>query len=408
MLQDRTHKLVVGTWLLMALVLSAGLVQADAVSGDLNESKEAADNVSIENNATIDMAVDMAVVVETIDSENSTDSVAETENDTSPTEMEMVEEFATEPAVETVEIANETGYVSNESIEEAVPEEIEETEEAVPEEIGETGEAVPEEIEETEEAVPEEIEETEEAVPEEIEETGEAVVEMIRTVCLNGCNYTTIGAAIEAAEDGDVVEVGSGTYNENVVVDKSITLRGVNTGEGVPVVNALGNGSTVILKADGIVLEGFYITNAGPYPSAGIEVTSNDNLISRNGVWNSDWVGIYLKGCTNTTIFECITSNNGNDGILIFRAPGNFVGDNVVSNNGDDGIAILQSDGNRVEGNVVGNNTDVGIFLDTSSNAIVVGNTLSYNVKGIGLLKSGIDRVGPNRFVDNAKDLEVA
>ncbi len=386
MLQDRTHKLVVGTWLLMALVLSAGLVQADAVSGDLNESKEAADNVSIENNATIDMAVDMAVVVETIDSENSTDSVAETENDTSPTEMEMVEEFATEPAVETVEIANETGYVSNESIEEAVPEE----------------------IEETEEAVPEEIEETEEAVPEEIEETGEAVVEMIRTVCLNGCNYTTIGAAIEAAEDGDVVEVGSGTYNENVVVDKSITLRGVNTGEGVPVVNALGNGSTVILKADGIVLEGFYITNAGPYPSAGIEVTSNDNLISRNGVWNSDWVGIYLKGCTNTTIFECITSNNGNDGILIFRAPGNFVGDNVVSNNGDDGIAILQSDGNRVEGNVVGNNTDVGIFLDTSSNAIVVGNTLSYNVKGIGLLKSGIDRVGPNRFVDNAKDLEVA
>ena len=386
MLQDRTHKLVVGTWLLMALVLSAGLVQADAVSGDLNESKEAADNVSIENNATIDMAVDMAVVVETIDSENSTDSVAETENDTSPTEMEMVEEFATEPAVETVEIANETGYVSNESIEEAVPEEIEETEEAVPEEIGETGEAVPEEI----------------------EETGEAVVEMIRTVCLNGCNYTTIGAAIEAAEDGDVVEVGSGTYNENVVVDKSITLRGVNTGEGVPVVNALGNGSTVILKADGIVLEGFYITNAGPYPSAGIEVTSNDNLISRNGVWNSDWVGIYLKGCTNTTIFECITSNNGNDGILIFRAPGNFVGDNVVSNNGDDGIAILQSDGNRVEGNVVGNNTDVGIFLDTSSNAIVVGNTLSYNVKGIGLLKSGIDRVGPNRFVDNAKDLEVA
>ncbi|MCP1391909.1 MAG: right-handed parallel beta-helix repeat-containing protein [Methanothrix harundinacea] len=397
MLQDRTHKLVVGTWLLMALVLSAGLVQADAVSGDLNESKEAADNVSIENNATIDMAVDMAVVVETIDSENSTDSVAETENDTSPTEMEMVEEFATEPAVETVEIANETGYVSNESIEEAVPEEIEETEEAVPEEIGETGEAVPEEIEETEEAVPEEI-----------EETGEAVVEMIRTVCLNGCNYTTIGAAIEAAEDGDVVEVGSGTYNENVVVDKSITLRGVNTGEGVPVVNALGNGSTVILKADGIVLEGFYITNAGPYPSAGIEVTSNDNLISRNGVWNSDWVGIYLKGCTNTTIFECITSNNGNDGILIFRAPGNFVGDNVVSNNGDDGIAILQSDGNRVEGNVVGNNTDVGIFLDTSSNAIVVGNTLSYNVKGIGLLKSGIDRVGPNRFVDNAKDLEVA
>jgi hypothetical protein len=38
----------------------------------------------------------------------------------------------------------------------------------------------------------------------------------------------------------------------------------------------------------------------------------------------------------------------------------------------------------------------------------VVGNTLSYNITGIGLLKSGIDRVGPNRFVNNTKDLEVA
>jgi len=372
MLQDRTHKLAVGTWLLMALVISAGLVQADDVSDDLNESIEAADNVSIENNATIDATVE----VETIDSENVTDSVAETENDTSPAETEMEMDFATEPAVETVEIADETEYVSNESIKEAV------TEEAV-----------------TEEAV------TEEAVTGEIEEVEE---EMISTVCLNGCNYTTIGAAIVAAEDDDVVEVGSGTYNENVVVDKSITLRGVNTGEGVPVVNALENGSTVVLKADGIVLEGFFITNAGPYPSAGIEVISDDNLISRNGVWNSDWVGIYLKGCTNTTILECISSNNGNDGILIFRAPGNFVVDNVVSNNGDDGIAILQSDDNRIDGNVVGNNTDVGILLDTSSNAVVAGNTLSYNTKGIGLLKSGIDRVGPNRFVNNTKDLEVA
>jgi parallel beta-helix repeat protein len=369
MLKDRTHKIALGAWLVMAIFLSAGLIQAADVSDGLNESIEAAENVSLENNATIDAAGE----VEAIDSENFTDSVSETVNDTSTAEMGAEMESATETALETVEIADEKEYeVSNESVAEVIPEEIQE------------------------------------AVPEKIEETGEAEEEMISTVCLNGCIYTTIRAAIEAAEDGDVVEVGSGTYNENVVVDKSITLRGVNTGEGVPVVNALGNGSTVVLKADGIVLEGFYITNAGPYPSTGIEIVSDDNLIAGNGVWNSDWVGIYLKGCSNTTVSECISSNNGNDGILIFRAPGNFVRDNVVSNNGDDGIQLLQSDNNRVEGNVIGNNTDVGIFLDTSSNAVVIGNTLSYNNKGIGLQNSGIDRVGPNRFVNNTLDLELA
>jgi len=361
MLKDRTHKLAAGAWLVMAIFLSAGFAQAADISDDLNASIEAAEVAPLETNATTEVASEM----EAIDSENFTESVAETANDTVATETGTEIESITEAAVATpVATDNETeDEAANESVAEVVPEKIEEPE--------------------------------------------EAEVETIRTVCLNDCNYNTIQAAIEAAKDGEVVEVGSGAYNENVVVNKPITLRGVNTGEGVPVVNGRGNGSTVVLKADGIVLEGLYITNAGPYPSSGIEVTSNDNVITENGVWNSDWVGIYLKGCTNTTISECISSNNGNDGILVFKAPGNVIRGNVVSNNGDDGIQILSCDNNRVEGNVVGNNTDVGIFLDTSQNSVVTGNTLSYNNKGVGLLNSGIDRIGPNRFVNNTQELEV-
>ncbi|HII07771.1 MAG TPA: hypothetical protein HA349_10800 [Methanotrichaceae archaeon] len=358
MLKDRTHKLVAGAWLVMAIFLSAGFAQAADISDDLNSSIEAAieasEGASQETNAT--------AVAET---ENGTEVAAETANDT---------------------VAAETGT----SIEPVTAVGVSTPDETEIETKGDAANQVGTEI-----------------VTEKVGEGAEEV-EMISTVCLNGCNYTTIQAAIDASKDGEVVEVGSGTYNENVVVNKSITLRGVNTGEGVPVVNAQGNGGTVVLKADGIVLEGLYITNAGPYPSAGIEVVSDDNMIAGNGIWNSDWVGIYLKGCTNTTISECISSNNGNDGILVFRAPGNFVRDNVVSNNGDDGIQLLNCDNNRVEGNVVGNNTDVGILLDTSQNSVVIGNTLSYNNKGIGLLNSGIDRVGPNRFVNNTQDLELA
>ena len=39
-------------------------------------------------------------------------------------------------------------------------------------------------------------------------------------------NYTTIQDAINAANDGDTIFVYSGVYYENVVVNKSITLRG--------------------------------------------------------------------------------------------------------------------------------------------------------------------------------------
>jgi parallel beta-helix repeat protein len=348
MLKDRTHKLAASTWLVVAIFLSAGLAQAE-VSDDLNSSIATPETDSLDANA--------AIVAET---DNGTDIVPETWNKTDATEMEIATESVT-------------------SLEAVTPAETE------MESKGENATVT---------------------APEMVEEE---VEEVIHTVCPNGCNYSTIQAAVDAAKDGEVVEVESGTYNENVVVNKSITIRGVDTGEGVPVVNARGSGSTVVLKANGIVLEGLYITNAGPYPSAGIEVVSDDNLIAGNGIWNCKQWGIYLKGgSTNNTISECISSNNGNDGIMVYKAPGNFFKENTIGNNGDNGVQILESDNNIIDRNVVGNNTNSGVYIDASQNAIVMSNIISYNSKGIRLISSGIDRVGPNRFVNNSLDLEVA
>ena len=38
--------------------------------------------------------------------------------------------------------------------------------------------------------------------------------------------YPTIQEAIDVAEDGDEIIIQQGTYNENIVIKKSITLRG--------------------------------------------------------------------------------------------------------------------------------------------------------------------------------------
>lgn len=56
--------------------------------------------------------------------------------------------------------------------------------------------------------------------------------------------YTTIQDAIAASENGDTVWVCNGLYEENVVVDKSITL----TGNGSATTTIAGSGTGALIK----------------------------------------------------------------------------------------------------------------------------------------------------------------
>ena len=57
------------------------------------------------------------------------------------------------------------------------------------------------------------------------------------TVCPSGCDNTSIQTAVYAAKPNDTIEVHSGTYNESVVLTKKIMFKGIDTGNGEPIVN---------------------------------------------------------------------------------------------------------------------------------------------------------------------------
>ena len=59
----------------------------------------------------------------------------------------------------------------------------------------------------------------------------------VLTVCPDGCNYTSIQAAVYAAHPNDTIEVQSGTYNESVVLTKDVSFKGIDTGNGEAIVN---------------------------------------------------------------------------------------------------------------------------------------------------------------------------
>ena len=223
------------------------------------------------------------------------------------------------------------------------------------------------------------------------------------TVGLRNCDYTSIQRAIDVAEPGDVIEVQSGFYQEIVNVNKQITLRGVNTGEGIPIISAGGgNNSAVTLSADGVVIKGFFITDVAEWPGAGVSIISSNNQISQINVWNNRWVGLYLKGGKNNTISDSVFNNNYDNNVLLYFASGNTIENNVLGNSVKwRGIQLWSSNDNRVINNVISNNYDDGIFLRDSDNSTVQGNVICNNNVSIRILNSEDEGISSNSFVNS-------
>ena len=148
--------------------------------------------------------------------------------------------------------------------------------------------------------------------------------------------------AIDAADPGDTIIVESGTYIESLMVNKSIILRGIDTGSGIPLIESE-DGPAITLKADGITIEGFWARSVSSWKEdAGILIQSNDNVIKNN----------LVKG-------------NGNAGMVLNRCINNSISGNIVQGNGNEGIYLKNSSRNRLEGNRIMEN-GYGLKLEDS------------------------------------------
>lgn len=225
------------------------------------------------------------------------------------------------------------------------------------------------------------------------------------TVCPDGCIYSSINDAINAASSRDTIIVQSGTYYENVNVNQQLTLRGV----GFPVVKAVGSESAIKLSANGIRLEGFDVTGAS-YPGEGIEIISNDNTVVSNNAYNNDNNGFSLFQSINNTLVGNNAFNNGysgkngkyGSGISLSSSRGNTLIGNNANYNKNDGIFFSSSLNNTLIGNNATSNNDFGISLSSSPGNTLIGSNASGNGNGI-ILSSSLNNtlIGNNANSNN-------
>jgi nitrous oxidase accessory protein NosD len=132
--------------------------------------------------------------------------------------------------------------------------------------------------------------------------TGSAFA-MKKTVCASKCAFTSIQAAINAAAEGSTITIGKGTYVENVVVNKPLTLEGsgketvIEPAISTPVCSggSLCGGAAsniVLVEANNVTIANMKLEGDNPSLTSGVVVGGKD-IDARNGIITNHAVGVF-------------------------------------------------------------------------------------------------------------------
>jgi hypothetical protein len=200
-------------------------------------------------------------------------------------------------------------------------------------------------------------------------------------VCPSGCTYTTIQAAVNNAAPFDTVNVSAGTYPENVVINKSLTVQGADAT------------STIV---DGTDSESVFVIDGS------VTVTLTNMTITNGNAANSlptSWGGGIAIEQGDVTLDNVIVSNNfasmgggisssgGKLTVLNSQIMNNIAGDMTTARGG--GIEVSESNASAQV--VIINSTIVNNTASSFSGGVAIGGGIASSASSLRIENSTIN-----------------
>ncbi|MEW5942591.1 MAG: nitrous oxide reductase family maturation protein NosD [Pseudomonadota bacterium] len=261
----------------------------------------------------------------------------------------------------------------------------------------------------------------------------------------------SISAAVRAAKKGDTVKVERGDYTDHIVIDKPLTLKGINR----PTLSGANSGDVIRVKAPDVVIEGLIIRDSGPdlgAENAGIYLEpGSDRAIIRNNDLIYNLFGLWLVKSNDIQVINNIitgkrdfSSAQRGNGIQLYNTTGaQIIGNNIsfardgiyvdvshqalFRNNkihhlrygthymnsyyniweGNEsylnrgGLALMEVKNQMVRNNKAWGNSDHGIMLRTIQDSVIDGNVVAGNGRGFFIYDAEYNTLKNNLVIGN-------
>ncbi len=180
-----------------------------------------------------------------------------------------------------------------------------------------------------------------------------------------------LAAAVRAAQPGDTVQVQRGQYRANLLIDKPLTLRGLDR----PTLSGGNQGDTIRVTAPDVAIEGLIVRDSG------------DDLKAQNA-------GIYLyPGAHRAVVRHCDLTYNL-FGLWIEKADDVRIEHNVITGKREyaspqrgNGVQLYNTRGAKILHNDISFVRDA-LYVDVSHHAVFQGNRLHHSRYGTHYMNS--------------------